>query len=64
MADKKERYIASPMERGEQLRLIKAWALKGYLQSGDEDSSREEFERIWREAFHADVEVGGSRPNY
>lgn len=52
---KNEQQIASTAERGDQLRLIKSWALKGYLESGDENARKEEFERIWREAFHADI---------
>lgn len=55
---KNEHHVASTAERGDLLRLIKSWALKGYLESGDEEATKEKFEKMWREAFHADIEVG------
>ncbi len=40
-------------ERGELLPNIKRWALDGYLRS--KIGTKEKFEKLWREAFCADV---------
>jgi len=42
----------APLERGEVLSNIKRWALIGYRQEVGGDAA--DFERRWREAFHAD----------
>ena len=42
----------SARERGELLLMIKRLALDGYLRAGI--GTKEEFEKMWREAFHAD----------
>jgi hypothetical protein len=42
----------APLERGEVLSAIKRWALLGYRQEVGGDV--EDFERRWREAFHAE----------
>ncbi|HEX8558000.1 MAG TPA: hypothetical protein VF668_07870 [Pyrinomonadaceae bacterium] len=46
----------APLERGEILSHIKRWARIGYTQ--EVGGGAEDFERRWREAFHADEPAG------
>jgi hypothetical protein len=49
------------LERGAVLSSVKRWALLGYRQ--EVGGSEEEFERRWREAFHADEPPAGAGPD-
>lgn len=46
-------------ERGELLRMIKNYALDGYLRTGA--GATEGFDKMWREAFDADVRTQSAR---